>query len=158
MPPQSFVRSIRRALVPVGLGLAIAGAGGYLLAARREAAVAWVSLASGLVLALWFALGPWRRAPVLWFDDAGLRARLPGFGCVAWSDIEAVRLARVRGRAFLIVERAAAARQAAVAWPVLRMLAKMANAADLAVPIDGLSASPEQVVAVVELARVAARA
>jgi hypothetical protein len=94
---------------------------------------------------------------MIWFDADGLRARWPGIDTVAWQDIAAVRLARVRRRAWLVVDRTEQARRAAVRHPVQQAFAKLAKAEDLAIPLDGLQARPEQVAAVIELAHAHAR-
>ncbi len=116
--------------------------------------VGWVTVASGVGILAALLLPLWLRVPVVAFDDAGLRARLPGFGTVAWSDIERVRLVRLgdRGMSLLVVERTRAARRRRRGgrWP--RSYSRLAGVDDLAVPIDGLTADPARIVACVQLA------
>ncbi len=152
VPAQSFCLRGSRTLPAVGLGAVLVGAGVFLRERGEAANVWWSCLGCGFVWMAWFGSPLWRRSPVLWFDDAGLRARLPGFGVVAWAEIERVHAVAVGRRTFLLVERTAAAQRQRRTSAVLRALGRPAKAVDLAVPIDGLQATPAQVVAVVLLA------
>jgi hypothetical protein len=153
----SFFASRRRVFLLPALGLAVAAAGVFLLWDSPERTSAWVGIGCGSFVTLWTSAPMWRREPMIWFDDDGLRARWPGVDTVAWQDIAAVRLARVRRRAWLVVDRTEQARRAAVRHPVQQAFAKLAKAEDLAIPLDGLQARPEQVAAVIELAHAHAR-
>jgi hypothetical protein len=152
VPSQSFAVAGKRAWPTLigGLGALITGL--WMLHDGEHTQIAWANVALGVVLTFWFGQVAWRRAPMLWFDDGGLRARMHGFPPVPWEDIERVRFVRVDGRALLVLERKETARRRRPGgrWP--RALARRAKAGDLAVPIDGLTAAPAQVYAVVELA------
>jgi hypothetical protein len=118
----------------------------------RHAMLGWVTLCCGVAMVAWALIwGLWRRS-MLWFDDTGLYARLSGFPGARWVDIERVAFVRVNGRALLVVDRTDEARRHRPGgkWP--RSLARLAKAKDLAVPLDNLAASPEKVVACVQLA------
>ena len=148
--PQAWSR-LRPALVP-GMSLVVTGLGA--VASGRLVLVGVVAIAGGVFTLVAFVLPLLLRVPVVAFDERGLRARLPGFGLVPWHEIERVRLVRLheRGTAFLVVDRTAAARRRRRGgrWP--RSLARAAGGADLAVPLDGLTAPPDRIVAVVQLA------
>lgn len=151
VPAQSFFADRRRALLPTLLGAAIAGAGLWLALVRREREVGMVAFAWGLLFVGWFGRKLGRR-PMLWFDGGGLRAHLPGFGQVPWRQIEAVRLQRLGRLALLVIDRSEQARRLNRASSWARACARLAGAKDLAVPVQGLSATPEQIAAVVDLA------
>lgn len=157
VPAQKFAMKARRSwhIVSSGIGAIAAGAG--VLQQGRAPAVGWVAIACGAVLAVWFGQPAWRRAPMLWFDDAGLRGRIPGFGPLAWTDIERVRFVRNRGRAFLLVDRTAEERRRRPLGNIARSLARAAETDDLAVPLDALETAPDKVFAVVDLAHRHAR-
>lgn len=135
------------------LGLLVMGAGLYLLTSAEPHIVGGAALAFGAVLAGYLGRPAWRRIRMVWFDADGLRARLPGFGLVRWQDIEATWVDRIEGRIFLFVDRCQAARDAAPLGMVLRSLATMTRAPDLALPIDLLDAPPDQIAAAIEVAR-----
>lgn len=156
VPAQSFPMQPKRAWHALAPGIAMLGAGVEQLRRDHTGVLAWTCVGCGLVCVLWFGKLWWRQAPMVWFDDAGLRARVPGFGPLPWSSIEKVRFVRVNGKAFLVIDRTPAARQQQPASMVARSIARSAEAKDLAVPIDGLAARPDQVFAVVELAHRAA--
>lgn len=152
VPAQSFPHAWSRAkpalihgggLIVTGLATVVSG---------RLVQVGWVTAACGLGIVLALLLPLWLRVPVIAFDDRGLRARLPGFGLVPWADIERVRFVHVNQRKLLVVDRTPEARRRRRGgrWP--RQLARMAKGKDLAVPLEGLTATPEQIVAVVQLA------
>ncbi len=152
VPAQSFPMKPKHAWHIVAAGIGVALAGGELLHLGRGDVVGWVTIACGAVLALWFGQPAWRRAPMVWFDDRGLWARVPGFGPLAWQDIERVRFVRVYGKPFLVVDRTASLRAAKPPSSVARAFARSAEAKDLAVPLENLEAAPDRVAAVVELA------
>lgn len=135
------------------LGVLVMVAGLYLLATDQPHVVGAAALAFGTVLAGYLGRPAWRRIRMVWFDGEGLHARLPGFGCQRWQDIEATWVDRVEGRVFLFVDRTTAARAAAPLGMVLRTVATMTKAPDLALPIDMLDAAPDQVAAAIEVAR-----
>ncbi len=151
VPAQSFVADRRRARLPTLLGAGIAAAGLWLALARGEREVGMVAFAWGLLLAGWFGRKLGRR-PMLWFDGGGLRAHLPGFGQVPWRQIEAVRLQRFRRLALLVIDRNEQARRLQPSRSMALAFARLAGSRDLAVPVHGLSATPEQIAAVVDLA------
>jgi len=152
VPPQSFPMKQKRAwhIVTAGIGVVLAGV--ELLRLGRGDTVGWVTIACGLVLVTWFGQPAWRRAPMVWFDDRGLWARMPGFGPLSWQDIERVRFVRVYGKAFLVVDRVPSLRAAKPPSSIARAYARSAEANDLAVPLDNLEAAPDRVAAVVDLA------
>ena len=152
LPPQSFPASSRRLWPPVAVGAALLAAGARLVLTGQEPLVGWTAIASGAVLAGWFASSWWRRAPVVSIDAAGLRARQPGFASIAWRDVERLRLLTRHRRAYLAIDRTAAARAAEPRQPAQRAWARAAGAEDLALPLDGLAFAPQQVAAVAELA------
>ncbi|HEX6812486.1 MAG TPA: hypothetical protein VF384_12750 [Planctomycetota bacterium] len=153
----SFFASRLRVFLLPALGLLVALIGVVLLWGSPERTSAWVGIGCGAFVTLWTSAPMWRREPMIWFDDAGLQARWPGFDVVAWHDITSVRLVRVRRRAWLAVDRTAHARSAAARQPLQQVFAKLAKVDDLAIPLDGLQARPEQVAAVIELALAHAR-
>jgi hypothetical protein len=141
----------RRSWQIVASGISVAVAGAELL--RRGWPVGgWVTIACGAVLAVWFGQPAWRRAPMLWFDDDGLRARIPGFGPLAWHHIERLRLVRANGRSFLVIDRIVEERQRRPLGVLAVAIAKKPEAKDLAVPLDNLAVAPDKVFAVVDLA------
>lgn len=139
------------------LGLVVLAAGIYLLTTPQPLALGLSAAAFGVVLAGFLGRPAYCRIRRVWLDAEGLHARLPGFGVVRWQDIEATWVDRVEGRVFLFVERSAEARAKARQGLVLRSLATMTRAPDLAVPIDMLDAPPDRIGAAVEVARLAAR-
>lgn len=152
VPAQSFPHAwsrLRPALLP-GVGLIVTGLS--TVATGRLVQIGWVTAGCGVGLVVALGLPLWLRVPVVAFDDRGLRARLPGFGLVPWSDIERVRLVRVDNHTLLVVDRTfeARRRRRGGRWP--RSLARRAKGKDLAVPLEGLTATPEQIVAVVQIA------
>jgi hypothetical protein len=152
---QEFRARRWRWLLPVLLGVLLMAAGAFLWwrdAAAVRRPLAWSALGSGAVLALWFGSPFWRRAPVLWFDERGLSAALPGRWPIAWADIEAVRLVRRGGRDWLAIDRVAAARAAGRRSQLQEQMARSAGTADLAMPLGGLQQSGEAIVGVVALA------
>lgn len=152
VPAQSFTMQAKRSWHIVATGVGVAAAGLELLRRGDAPVVGWVTVACGAVVAVWFGQPAWRRAPMLWFDDDGLRARVPGFGPLAWADIERVRFVRNRGKAFLVLERTATARSSVPLSKLARMVAAQAEAKDLAVPLDNLAVTPDKVFAIVDLA------
>lgn len=154
LPAHSFPHALGRLMPALGPGVSLIAGGLGALAAGLPPVIAWVALGGGAAVLVAFVLPLLLRVPMIAFDEHGLRARLPGFGAVAWRDIERVRLVRLhgRGRAFLVVERTAEAqrRRRGGRWP--RMLARAAGGKDLAAPLDGLTATPDQIAAVVQLA------
>jgi hypothetical protein len=154
VPAQSFPHAWSRAkpAMQMGLGLVGLGFGTMASATGKLATVGLVTVFSGVGITLALLLPLFLRVPMVAFDDRGLRARLPGFGIVAWADIERVRLVRVDKRTLLVVDRTAEARKRRPGgrWP--RSLAQLAKGKDLAAPLEGLTATPEQIVAVVDLA------
>ncbi len=151
--PRTFHASAGRARPMLVLGVLVMGAGLYLLTTTQPHIVGLAALAFGAVLAGFLGRPAWRRIRMIWLDEQGLSARLPGFGCVRWQDIEATWVDRVEGRVFLFVDRTAPARAAAPLGMVLRTLATMTKAPDLALPIDMLDVPPDQVAAAIEVAR-----
>ena len=152
MPPQSFAMSSRRAWRLVLPGIAVLAGGIEFLRRGETGPLAYTCLACGLVLTLWFGQPMWRRAPMLWFDDEGLRARVPGFGPLPWDRIERLRLVRAGGKSFLVIDRVSEERRRNPASMLAVALAKKPDAKDLAVPIDDLTAAPDKIFAVVDLA------
>jgi hypothetical protein len=151
VPAQAFFNDPRRAWLPGAVGVVIAGAGIWLIAATTYQDVGIAVMGWGLLLAGWSARKLWRR-PLLWFDAGGLRAQWPGVGQVPWRHIESVRLERRLHVAALVVDRNDLARRLQPSRSWARTLARLVGARDLAIPVHGLSASPEQILAVVELA------
>lgn len=151
VPEQAFFADPRRAWLPGAVGIAIAAGGIWLLAATAHRDVGIVVMPWGLLLAGWSARKLWRR-PLLWFDSGGLRAQWPGVGQVPWRHIESLRLERRLHVAALVVDRNDLARRLQPSRSWARTLARLVGARDLAIPVHGLSASPEQILAVVELA------
>lgn len=152
LPAQSFPHAWNRGLPILKLGVGMVSIGIGTIATGRLGAVGWVTAIGGFGLALALALPLLLRVPMVAFDERGLRARLPGFGLVPWADIERVRLVNVANRSLLVVERQPAARQRrrGGSWP--RRLARLGGGNDLAAPLEGLTARPEQIVRVVQLA------
>lgn len=114
--------------------------------------VGWVTVASGVGLTIALLLPLLLRVPVVAFDDRSLRARLPEFGLVPWGDIERVRYVHVRQRKLMLVDRTPEAQRHRRGGRLPRQLARLADGRDLAAPLEGLTATPEQIVAVVQLA------
>ncbi|MBX3464533.1 MAG: hypothetical protein KF830_15295 [Planctomycetes bacterium] len=153
---QSFPHSGHRAWPVLSAGISVVAAGlGAVGSGRADITPAgWGAVAIGIGFLVAMLLPLWLRVPVVAFDESGLRARLPGFGTIAWADIERVRIVRLhqRGVALLVVDRHREARRRRRGgyWP--RSYARAAGSDDLAVPIDGLTARPDQIVACVQLA------
>lgn len=137
-------------IVVTGLTIAIAGI--EVLRRGDAPAVGWVTVACGAVLAVWFGQPAWRRAPMLWFDDRGLFARVPGIGPVPWAEIERLRLVRANGKSFLVVDRTQQERARRPLGMLAVAIARKPEAKDLAVPLDNLVVAPDKVFAVVDLA------
>jgi hypothetical protein len=152
VPPQRFTMKWRRSWHVVAAGVSVALAGGELLRRSTWPIGGWVTIACGVVLAVWFGQPAWRRAPMLWFDDDGLRARIPGVGPIAWHDIERLRLVRANGQSFLVIDRVAEERRRRPPSMLAAAIAKKPEAKDLAVPLDNLETAPDKVFAVVDLA------
>lgn len=152
IPTQSFTPRPGTGAFAFLLGLLVVGAGVWLLVVRGEQAVGWVAIGFGVFFALWFGQALWRRVPIVQVSDTGVWARLPGFGVVPFADIDSIRLVHARGQAFLAIQRGAGARDGTRRSLLLQQLATLAGADDLVVPVKGLSATPEQIVRVVELA------
>ena len=152
IPAQSFPHAWSRARPALlhGGGLVVTGIG--TVATGRLVNVGWVTAVCGLSIAVALLLPLVLRVPMVAFDDRGLRARLPGFRIVPWADIVRVRMVRIGKRTLLVVDRTAEAQKHSPGgrWP--RQLAQLAKGKDLAAPLDGLTATPEQIVAVVQLA------
>jgi len=143
----------RRAWHIVMVGGSVFGAGLELLRRGQPPALAWATVASGALIALWFGQPAWRRAPMLWFDDRGLFARVPGIGPVPWTAIERVRLVRVNATThFLVVDRTPEERARRPLSRLAVAIAKKPEAKDLAVPLDGLEVAADKVFAIVDLA------
>ncbi len=155
--PAAFHASPARARPVFVLGLLVTAAGLWLLIAGEPWSVGAAATGFGAVLAGFLGQPAWRRIRMLWIGPAGLGARIHGFGVVPWHDIEATWAGRTGERIFLFVDRTAAARAAAPVGVVLRALATVAKAPDLAVPIDLLDSPPERIAAAVEIAWRAAR-
>lgn len=152
VPAQSFPHAWSRARPVLQMGVSLVGVGLGTVATSKLTTVGWVTAASGVGITVALLLPLLLRVPVIAFDDRGLRARLPGFGVVPWADIERVRLVNVGKRSLLVVDRTLEARRRRPGgrWP--RQLARIAGGKDLAAPLEGLTARPEQIVAVVALA------
>jgi|SRR5688572_21928980 len=151
VPATAFVAGPVRAWAPAGLGGVMIAGGVAVLALRDEPSVAWTAIGCGLVLAAWFASPRWRRSPVVWLDAGGFGARFLRDTHVAWRDVVAIRVARVRRHHVLVVERSETERARTPAPFLARYLALQARGADFALPLDGLDRSPAQIAAVVEL-------
>lgn len=153
VPPQAFRMPWRKSLGILSTAGALVLAGLELLRRGTWPLGGWVTIASGAVLGLWFGQPAWRRAPMLWFDDRGLFARVPGIGPIPWQAIERVRLVRVNGKSsFLVVDRTPEERARRPLGPLGVAIAKKPEAKDLAVPLDHLEVAPDKVFAVVDLA------
>lgn len=153
VPAQKFPMQAKRSWHFVTVGISIVATGVELLRRGKEPlVVAWVTIASGVAFLLWFGQPAWRRAPMIWFDDKGLRARVPGFGPLPWEHIERLRFVRINGKAFLVIDRVLEERQKRSLGMLARAVARQAEAKDLAVPLDGLAAAPDKVFAIVDLA------
>ena len=155
LPRQEFRAGRWRWLGPVALGLVLVAVGAFWWGRDANAvprSLAYAALGSGAVLVLWFGGPWWRRAPLLWFDARGLSAAVPGPWPLPWRDIASVRLVRRGGRAWLAVDRAAAARAAVPLARLPQQLARSAGVDDVAVPLSGLVLPAERVAQVVALA------
>ncbi|MBL8729061.1 MAG: hypothetical protein JNM25_11560 [Planctomycetes bacterium] len=152
VPAQSFPHAWSRAKPALHVGIGLVGTGLGTMATGRLQTVGWVTVVSGVGILLALLLPLLLRVPVIALDDRGLRARLPGFGIVPWADIERVRLVNIGKRSLLVVDRTPEARRKRPGgrWP--RQLAQLAKGKDLAAPLEGLTATPQQIVAVVQLA------
>lgn len=152
VPAQSFPHAWSRSKPLLQMGATLVGVGLGTVASSKLTTVGWVTVFGGIGLTVALLMPLLLRVPVIAFDDRGLRARLPGFGVVPWADIERVRMVHVGKRSLLVVDRTLEARRRRPGgrWP--QQLARIASGKDLAAPLEGLTARPEQIVAVVQLA------
>lgn len=136
----------------IASAVALLGAGASVVRLRSSVPpplgdAALAVLAAGLLFA---AFRAWRPPVRLSADGDALVVWRRGFGRFPWHDIAALREVGTRRMQFLVVDRVPAARDRRTREQEL--LARMAGAADLAVPIGDLAIAPAKLVAALELA------